>query len=166
MENSRRARNADLVFALATIGIGTLFFLEARKLPASRFDPLGPASFPMAISALLVVMGIVALAMILTGKRVGAADTSLIVGVNQADSTATPRPLLAVFSFLAVAAYALALQLLPDTYLWSTAALVTVLGIAMSPRNPRSIGVALAIGLGGAAFLDYVFGTLLRLPMP
>ncbi len=166
MDDTRKARNADLVLALTTIGVGTLFFFEARKLPASRFDPLGAGSFPMAIAGLLAIMGVVALVMTLAGKRIGAAETSLIVGVNQADQTAPPRPWLAVFCFLAVAAYTAVLQIWPDNYMWATAALLAALGIAMSPRNPRSAGIAVAIAILGAAFLDYVFGTLLRLPMP
>lgn len=166
MDETRKARTADLVFAVATIAVGALFFLEARKLPASRFDPLGAGSFPMAIAGLLAIMGVVALAMTLAGKRIGAAETSLIVGVNQADQSAPPRPWLAVFSFLAVAAYTAFLQIWPDNYMWATAALLAALGIAMSPRNPRSAGIALAIAIIGAAFLDFVFGTLLRLPMP
>lgn len=166
MDEARKTRNADLAFAAVTIAVGALFFFEARKLPASRFDPLGAGSFPMAIAGLLAIMGSVALIMTLAGKRIGAAETSLIVGVNQPDQTAQPRPWLAVFSFLAVAAYTAILQILPDNYMWATAALLAVLGIAMSPRDPRSMGIALAIAIVGAAFLDYVFGTLLRLPMP
>ncbi len=166
MDDTRKARNADLAFAVVTIAVGALFFFEARKLPASRFDPLGAGAFPMAIAGLLTMMGVVALVMTLAGKRIGAAETSLIVGVNQTDQTAPPRPWLAVFSFLAVATYTAVLQIWPGNYMWATAALLAALGIAMSPRDPRSAGIALTIAVTGAAFLDYVFGTLLRLSMP
>lgn len=166
MDDTRRARRIDLIFASVTIGVGALFFHESRKLPPARFDPLGSASFPLAISGLLVLMGVVALAMALLGRRLGDAETSLVVGVNQPASTARRRPLLAVFSFAAVAAYVLALQALPGTYVWATALLIAVLGIAMSARDARAAAIAVAIGVGASVFLDQLFGTLLRLPMP
>ncbi len=166
MDDPRPARRADLIFALLTIGGGAVFFHEARKLPAARFDPLGPASFPLAISGLLVAMGLVALGMALFGRRLGDAETSLVAGVNRTGPAARRRPLLAVFCFAAVATYVLALQAFPGRYMWATATLIAALGIAMSARDARAVAVAIAIGVGASLFLDHLFGTLLRLPMP
>lgn len=163
---ARRARLADLVFAVAVMAVSAFFFVEARRLPPSRFDPLGPGTFPLAISGLLVLLGALALILTLLGRNIGRAEISLIVGVSDADASHRPRPWLAVFAFLAVAAYALVLQFTPVDFFWATAGLIAVLGIAMSDRSPRMIAIAVAVGLGASGAITVLFGQLLRLLLP
>ena len=45
----RRARRADIGFTALVLVVATVFLVQAWKLPASRFDPLGPGAFPIGI---------------------------------------------------------------------------------------------------------------------
>lgn len=163
MTAEHRHRRADAVFAVVVMAIAALAFTEARKLPPSRFDPLGSGSFPLAIAAMLFVAGALALVLALAGRGLGRAETSLIVGL---DDSGRSRPGLAAFAFLCVCAYAVVLQWTAVGYFPATAVLIAVLGIAMGPRTPRAMGIAVAVGVGISGALTLLFGTALRLLLP
>jgi putative tricarboxylic transport membrane protein len=164
---ARRARRADLAVAMTTVALGAFAFLEARKLPPSRFDPLGSGSFPLAISAMLFVLGTVALVQTLRGRDLGRAQTSLILGVGTGEQDGpAPRPLLGLVAVAAVLAYALALHLTPVGFFWATALFVSGLGLALGPVTPRAVAIALAVGLCASGALTLLFGEGLRLLLP
>lgn len=163
MTAAQRHRRADAAFAVVVMAIAALAFTEAQKLPPSRFDPLGAGSFPLAIAGMLFVAAALALVLALAGRGLGRAETALIVGLDEAGRR---RPGLAALAFLCVCAYAAALQWSHVGYFPATAVLIAVLGIAMGPRTPRSLAVALAVGVGVSGTLTLLFGTALRLLLP
>ena len=161
---SRKNRNADIGFSACVLAIGLVFLVQAWRLPPSRFDPLGPGSFPIAICLLLIVLSSTALVLSLLGRNLGAAETSMILGIG--DEGGKRRPWLAVFVFLAAAAYVAVLQWTPVGFFWATAAFVFAAGLAMGGRTVRTAAIAAAVALGTSAALTFLFGRLLGFPLP
>jgi hypothetical protein len=138
---------------------------QAWKLPPSRFDPLGPGSFPIAICLILILLSGLALGVSLIGKSLGAAETSMILGVGE-DGSGRRRPLLAVVVFALAAAYAAALHWTPLGFFWATSAFVFAAGYTMSRGGAKTAARALAVALGVSGALTFVFGGLLGFPLP
>lgn len=162
----RRARRADIGFTVLVLVVATVFLVQAWKLPASRFDPLGPGAFPIGICILLILLASAGLLFTLSGRLLGQAETSLIVGVGDTDATHRRRPGLAVFVFVATILYGAVLQFTPVGFFWATAVFVASTGIAMSKRTPRRIALALFVGLATSGALTLIFGKLLGLLLP
>jgi hypothetical protein len=165
-EAQRKARRADIGFTVLVLAVATVFLVQAWKLPASRFDPLGPGAFPIGICILLIALAGAGLLLTLLGKTLGRAETSLIAGVGEGDAGHVRRPALAVFVFIATILYGAVLQFTPVGFFWATAVFVTVNGIAMSRRTPRLIAIALAVGFATSGALTLIFGKLLGLLLP
>jgi len=163
--SSRKARHADIGFSACVLVVGIVFLIQAWKLPPSRFDPLGPGSFPIGICLLLIALSGLALVLSLMGRSLGAAETSMILGVGE-EGTGRRRPMLALLLLLLAAAYAAALQWTPLGFFWATAAFVFAAGFAMSRRSPRTAAIALAVAAGVSGALTFVFGRLLGFPLP
>jgi hypothetical protein len=163
--SSRKARNADVGFSVGVLIVGVVFLVQAWKLPPSRFDPLGPGSFPIAICLLLIVLSGLALVQSLRGKSLGAAETSMILGVGE-EGLGRRRPLLALLVLLLAAAYAAALHWVPLGFFWATTAFVFAAGFGMSRRSLKAAAIALAVALGVSGALTFVFGGLLGFPLP
>jgi putative tricarboxylic transport membrane protein len=162
----RRARRADVAFTVLVLVVATVFLVQAWKLPTSRFDPLGPGAFPIGICILLIVLAAAGLVMTLSGKALGQAETSLIVGVEDGEAAHKRRPGLAVFIFVATIVFGAILQFTSLGFFWVTAGFIAVAGIAMGPRTPRLIALAIAIGFGISGALTLIFGKLLGLLLP
>lgn len=159
------ARRADLGFTAAVIATAALFLHQAWQLPSSRFDPLGPGAFPIAICVLLLVLSGFGLVSVLRGRSLGRAETSLIIGID-AQALHRRRPALAAFVLAATIAYTLVLQFAPVDFAAATAVYVAVAGVAMGRRTRRHILIAVAVGIGAGACLTLVFGGLLGLVLP
>jgi hypothetical protein len=159
------ARRADLGFTAAVIVTAAVFLHQAWRLPSSRFDPLGPGAFPIAICILLLALSAIGLVSVLRGRSLGRAETSLIVGLDE-EAGHRRRPALAAFVFAATIAYALVLQFAPVDFSVATAFYVAVTGVAMSRRTRRHVLIAVAVGVGAGAGLTLVFGGLLGLVLP
>lgn len=162
----QRARRADIGFTVLVLVVATVFLVQAWKLPASRFDPLGPGAFPVGICVLLILLAGTGLVLALFGKTLGQAETSLIAGVDDAGSGHRRRPGLAIFVFIATMLYGAVLQFTPLGFFWATAIFVASNGIAMSRRTPRLIAIAVAVGLATSGALTLIFGKLLGLLLP
>lgn len=160
-----KARRADIGFTAVVIVAATAFLYQAWKLPPSRFDPLGPGSFPITICILLILLAGYGLVAALSGRDLGRAETSLIVGMDD-EASHRRRPMLAVAVFLATALYALVLQKTELPFWAVTAVYVALVGIAMSQRSRRQVRIAIAVGVGAGIVLTIVFGHLLELVLP
>ena len=165
-DSQRKPRRADIGFTVLVLAVATVFLVQAWKLPASRFDPLGPGAFPIGICILLIVLAGTGLVLTLLGRTLGQAETSLIVGVDGADAGHQRRPGLAVFVFIATIVHCAVLQFTPVGFFWATAVFVAATGIAMSKRTPRLIMIALAVGVATSGALTLIFGKLLGLLLP
>ena len=64
------------------LGVSLVLGWQAAKLPPSRFDPLGPGSFPLALAVILGLLSLAALALTLRGRDIGRAETAMILGVD------------------------------------------------------------------------------------
>ena len=163
---SRRERRADIGLALLMLGASLVAFWQAWKLPPSRFDPLGPGSFPLALSAILSFLSLAALAMALRGRDIGRAEMSMVLGVAGSEGDHRRRPWLAAGTLAALVAYGLVLELTGLGFFWASAGLIAGLGIAMGRRSPREITIAVAVGLVMSGLLTWLFGRVLLLALP
>lgn len=161
-----RERRANLVLAVAMLAVSIGFGWQAAKLPPSRFDPLGPGSFPLALAGLLGALALLALISAWRGRDLGRAETSMVLGVGGGEPAHGRRPWLAVGAFLAIGGYALILGLTGISFFWASAALIATLGAMMSRRTPKDLLIAVAVGLGMSGFLTLLFGRFLLLSLP
>ena len=149
----------------SSLTVAPVFLHQAWKLPSSRFDPLGPGAFPIAICILLLVLSAPRSPVGLRGRSLGRAETSLIVGSTKR-RPARRRPGLAAFVFAATSpmrgpAIRAGRLLLGDGDLsWRVA------GVAMSRRTRRHVLIAVAVGVAAGVGLTLVFGGLLGLVLP
>ncbi len=163
---SRRERRADIGLALLMLGVSLVAGWQAAKLPPSRFDPLGPGSFPLALSIILGLLSLGALVLTLRGRDIGRAETSMVLGLDDSVGSHRRRPWLAAGTLAALVAYALVLQYAPLGFFWPTAAAIFGLGAAMSRRTPRQLLIAALVGVAMSGLLTWLFGRVLLLSLP
>jgi len=164
-EASRR-RRVDALSAVVVLAVAIGVFVAARREPKALYDPFGPGTAPMAVSAALAVLAVVLLVRALLGLRIGQSAQSLILGLDgAAPEDYRLRPELALVSFVATVLFVAAMGFgLP--FLWSTLVFLFVLGAAMTDRKPRSIGIALAVAVVGAVAIDALFRRILLVQLP
>jgi len=148
------------------LGVSFVAGWEAAKLPPSRFDPLGPGSFPLALAVILGALSLAALALTLRGRSIGRAETSMVLGLDESVGSHRRRPWLAAGTLAGLVAYALVLQYTAVGFFWATAAVIAGLGAAMSSRTPRHLAMAAVIGLVMSGILTWLFGRILLLSLP
>jgi putative tricarboxylic transport membrane protein len=148
------------------LGVSLVAGWQAAKLPPSRFDPLGPGSFPLALAGILGLLSLAALALTLRGRDIGRAETAMVLGVDAGEGSHRRRPWLAVGTLAALVAYGLVLQFTAVGFFWATAVLIAGLGAAMSRRTPRQLAIAAAVGLAMSGLLTWLFGRVLLLSLP
>lgn len=161
-----KAARADAGFAAFALVASLFFLVEAQRLPPARFDPLGPGAFPIGISILIALLSAVALVMAVAGRDLGRAQTSLIVGLDDADATHTARPWLGVATMAALVVFVGVLQWTELSFAWASAGFITVLGVLLSDRSPKSLLIAVCVGLAMGFGLAYLFGRMLLLLLP
>lgn len=165
--DTTKSRRADATLGVAMLAVALLIWWEARKLPPSPFDPLGPKSFPIWLSYALAALSIVLLVRVALGLRVGQSTVSLVLGVGgDAPAEYRLRPGLAAFVFACTLAYAAVLTFTPLSFLWSTIAYMAVLGWAMSDRSPRQTALAVAVATIGGAAIFYTFTRIFVVALP
>jgi hypothetical protein len=165
--SARRQRQADLWLAIVMAAVSAVVWWEARKLAPAPFDPLGPKSFPMWIAGALGLLSVVAAIIVLCGRTLGRADTSLILGIG--DDTPTDyqlRPGLAVAASALTVAYVAVLTLTGTGFLWATIAYIGALGWAMSERTRRHAIIAAAVAVIGGIAITFLFTKIFVLDLP
>ena len=91
------------------LGVSLVAGWEAAKLPPSRFDPLGPGSFPLALAGILGLLSLAALLLSLRGRDIGRAETSMVLGLDESVGSHRRRPWLATGTLAVLVAYGLVL---------------------------------------------------------
>lgn len=161
-----RGRGADFAFALAMLVLSAVVGWQAAKLPGSRFDPLGPGAFPKLLAGVLGACSLVLLARLALGLRVGEADTALVLGVQGGDDGHRRRPWLAVGVYLATALYVAVLTFSGVGFFWITAAYLAVIGVAMTNRSARRVGVAAGVAVASAGAVTFLFTKVFVVDLP
>lgn len=157
----------DLAFAMFCLGVAGLIFLEARKLPDSPFDPLGPGSVPMLVSGLLAGMALLLLGRLALGMKVGAAAQSFIRGMDNAEPpTHQRRPVTAIIGYAMTIAYVAVMHLDWLDFFWATLIYMAALGVLLLPRTRQSWIIAVVIAVVSAVSLQYIFTKILFIDLP
>jgi hypothetical protein len=166
-DDNQPRRTADAAFAITVLVVAFVTWREASRLAPAPFDSLGPKTFPIALAILLAALALLLLARLALRRRVGAARTSLILGIGDpTPSDYALRPGLAFLAFAATLAYALALSLPGIGFRLATIGFLAVLGIALGPMTPRAIVTAIAIAVIGGAGTDYLFRRVFVVDLP
>ncbi|MBS7742222.1 MAG: tripartite tricarboxylate transporter TctB family protein [Chelatococcus sp.] len=166
MSSPARERRADLAFMIIVFVVSAAVLVEASRLPASRFDPLGPGAFPLGICVLLLVLTAVGIVKALMGHSLGRAETSLLTGVGQ-ETDYRQHPWLAVALYLSTVIYVCVLQFAPLHFTWPTAAYVIAASLLLSRSLARrTLLAALVVGASASAILTYIFAHILVVALP
>lgn len=156
----------DIAFALFCLGVASLIYFEARKLPDSPFDPLGPGSVPMMMSALLAGLAAILLGRLMLGREIGSAAQSIITGMSGEGVTHRRRPYTAVIGYLLTIAYVAAMHLDGLDFFWATLIYMFVLGILLLPRTRKAWTISLVIAVVSAVSMQYIFTKILFIDLP
>lgn len=176
MSTKGRAYVADLVLAVALVGLSFFVILESLKLRPSAYEPLGPAFLPRALGVSLIIL---AIPIFVQGVKKWRMRPSAGVGDHRAarsqtESEATTqesrkRPLLSLFTGFATVVYIFSIRLIG--FRISTVVLVLVLGAALYRRERKgrpatffTILVVLAVGI--SQLLYFVFTQILVVNLP
>jgi putative tricarboxylic transport membrane protein len=158
---TRRAEVAYIVLILAVAGV---VWWQASALPPAPYDPLGPKSFPMGVSAVLAALGLTMLVRLLLGGSLGERAHAMLIGV-EAGGQHTQRPWVAAATLLLAMGYAAALSFRTIGFLPATAVYLFASGAVLGPFAwKRMLGI-LAFAVGAAIALDLLFRVLFQLDL-
>jgi len=154
---TRRAEIAYIVLILVVAGI---FWREASMLPPAPYDPLGPKSFPMGVSAVLATLGLAMLIRLLFGSSLGERAHAM-----ETDGQHEQKPWVAAATLLLAMGYAAALSFRSMGFLPATAAYLFASGAMLGPFEGKRILGALAFAIAAAVILDLLFRVLFKLDL-
>ena len=145
----------DIALAVVMIGLAGAVFIASFGLPEPALEPIGPAAFPFAASAILFVLSVVILWRVFTG----AARAKLPPGHRQ-------RADVAILTIALTVAYFLTMEFGLLSFRWATVGYVFVLTMLLFDWQPRKIPVAVMIGLVMGIGLKFTFTEVLYLDLP
>ncbi|MDQ4137352.1 MAG: tripartite tricarboxylate transporter TctB family protein [Actinomycetota bacterium] len=155
MRISLKRRVGEVVFAGLTLALGIYALIGALGIRVPESVRVGPTVFPILVSVILMVSASVVLLGVLRG-RTGEAEEGEDVDPEARTDWATVAKLVALF---------VAHLLLVGVIGWALAAALLFGGAAWS-LGAKRWWVALLVGLGVGAAIQFLFGTLLGLSLP
>lgn len=154
----RRLAHRDVVFALVVIAFCGIVYWQTLKLPPPRYEPLGPAAVPQALSAIVAVLaaGVLVRRVMTPGRRgEGPGDTAV------AGPGFTPRPAMAAGALALTTSYVGAMDLGILGFVEASVLFLTLTGLFLGRRDwrrlPVLVGAALAVSLGSHFVFTRVF---------
>ena len=149
----------DVGLALGSIAL----FVNAGRLPASRWEPLGAGSFPQIVFALLALLAILSAAGSL--RRLSAGGKSL----DWREVRALPGRWLRE-RYLVVALFALFglyIAAVPRMgFPVATFGFMLVAGVLLAPRTPRAWLIGLALAIAFSFGLEFLFAEVFNVFLP
>lgn len=136
---------------------------QALALPKPRFEPLGPAFFPLLVMGCIVGLSILHIGLVLWRAR---RSTPKKMGVPAERWRPTFRNLLPLLTVLAFAAYILLISYTEISYLVLTFAFVALLSWTMASFRRSAILFSLGVAAGLVVVVQGVFVTTLNIILP
>ncbi len=166
-EDSPKDRRNDAIAGAAILAIAIVFGAASLREPPAYYDPLGPGTVPLAVSIALGIFGAILLIRTLMGLKVGQAAQSVISGLSLDDPEVDYplRPGLAVFTYIATAAYVAAIEL-GVPFVWSTFAFLAFVGLAMARLRRPLIWWILGSAAAGTYVIHLLFVKILMVSLP
>jgi hypothetical protein len=163
--DTKGARVADAAYALALLIVAGLVLDEAGKLAPAPFDPLGPKTFPIWISYGLIALALAMLARIATGRDLGRAQQSMVLGLGDASEHAR-RPWVALALFGLTIVYATALSSRGIGFVIATGVYLIAAGLTLSRFDRKQILPIATASIAAAVALDLIFRRVFVLDLP
>ena len=156
-----RALQADVLLALAMLIISAVLFYGGWQLPASRWEPMGPAGMPLLVAVTIASLSLILLAQALLKHRSEAtADQERSASMAEGRGT----KVLACVAVSLVYLLSLALELLP--FMLATVAYIIAYGLIDGGRGRWDlmllVATALALGVGASMILTEIL--IVQLP--
>jgi hypothetical protein len=165
MSNRNSARVGDAFYAIALIVVAGLVLHEAGKLAPALFDPLGPKTFPIWIAYGLIALALVMLARLATGRDLGRAEQSMVLGLGEATEHAR-RPWMALALFGLTVLYIAALSVRGIGFMVATGAYLMAAGLTLSRLERKQVLPIVAASVAAAVALDLIFRRVFALDLP
>jgi Tripartite tricarboxylate transporter TctB family len=151
----RGIRYAEIFVSLLAIAVSALFLWDARRYPASPFEPVGSGAIPAGVAVASIVLG---------GLMLMQATRQLLADDGSVDRQELGLRVLG--TFLLSVLYAAILASGWVRYAFATAAFfvfaVLILAERPKPLLPWTLGLGAVLGFG----LDYVFRTIFVTNIP
>lgn len=146
----------DAILGIITIVASIVLMLHARTFPALPGVPYGPGFFPNIVLGAMVVAGAI---LVVKGARSWKA-----AGWLELDPWARQPKTYVTLS--AIVAAHLFYIFFSERLGFLVTAIVLILGLLLLTRGRQRILSSAAIAVGFSAFVYYVFGMVLRVPLP
>jgi hypothetical protein len=158
---TRRAEVAYIVLILAVAGV---VWREASTLPPAPYDPLGPKSFPMGVSAALAALGLAMLVRLLLSRSLGERAHAMLIGM-ETEGQHAQKPWVAAATLVLAMGYAAALSFRSIGFLSATTVYLFASGTILGPFERRRMIGVLAFAIAAAVVLDLLFRVLFKLDL-
>lgn len=148
----------DIALAVAILAFSALVYWQALDLPPPRYEPMGSAALPKALSVIMAVLALLLMARALWPRSAKEVEVAAPIE-KSADPTPgiTRRPWLAGFTFAATAAYVAVLDLKLLGYPLATALYLAASCLMLTRGDRRQWRwiVPFAIGLSLVCYLVF-----------
>jgi hypothetical protein len=155
----RSSRRRDLAFAIAIIAVCALVLWEARKQPASPYEPIGAAGVPTWTAIIMIALAGSILVRIALGKSTGGDAKSLFTATKAHDDSYSTRPWLSLGTIVLTLIYALAIPY--AGFMVATVAFLAALVWLLGDRSARTLAIGAALAIAAGVGLTAGFRALL-----
>lgn len=157
---SLRPSLAELVAGLFLLIVGTSFVLAARTLPPALYEPVGPAAFPAAAGAAIMLLSLIVLARaLLRGAAAPQQEEEGPAGVRK-------RTGLALVTGVYTIAFIAVMQAGWLGFRWATVLFVLAVILTLARWRPLTVVLAVLMALGLGLGVTYLFTNFFYIDLP
>ena len=98
MQQDRVTRTAEIAYVVLILAVAGIVWREASTLPPAPYDALGPKAFPIWVSYALAALGFAMLVRLCSGRSLGRAGQTMVVGLDDVMGEHEQRPWVAVLT--------------------------------------------------------------------
>ncbi|MDQ2081488.1 tripartite tricarboxylate transporter TctB family protein [Xanthobacteraceae bacterium Astr-EGSB] len=153
----------DIATSLGIIAFCLILVQQTAALPKARFEPLGPAFFPLMVLSAIVALSSLNIALVLWRTLKSEQPRTVEAAVRWSPTFDNILPWASLLAFIT---YILLLSYSGIPYLILTFVFVAVLSWAMASFRKGAIIPAVGVAAGLAILIQGVFVTLLKTALP
>lgn len=154
---------ADFVFAIVIIAFSALVYWQTLGLPPPRYEPMGSAAVPQALS--VIMASLAAVVFIRAGMRWRRAR-QVLVEQKPAQVHFIRRPWLAVWTFVVTIIYVAAMDQKLIGYLFATPLYVCVTGMLLTRGDWQQLRWIACFAVGLSVICYFLFTRVFFIDLP